>query len=223
MRTPNIPSEFKQFRHPGFTNIFEFLPDCPRLYPTETLFGNWQASVLLLAKDGAPTDVMKAIVQREGADGWRHASRDKGDSKGLRTNMALIKLVEDHGLVGDCLFGSALAHLVYDDPRWSRKIPGLHNGPLSNHLQKTLAWVVSQMPNLRNIACLGEDAWKLACRTFGEGEKAARWQIYRDEEAPLICSLADRKIAITAHFHPSRGSHARKETGWKLLARTITD
>ena len=67
-KTPKIPRWICDFTHPGYTNVLSFLPRCPRLYATETLFGDWDASVLLLAKDAflVPTMSTYEALYREG-------------------------------------------------------------------------------------------------------------------------------------------------------------
>src|SRR4051794_23637894 len=90
--TPPIPKQFRQFAIDGYTNVFCILPSCPRFYATETLFGDWDAPVLLLAKDAAPAHVIRDLARTEGVGAWRHAQRHLGDRGGWRTNERLTAL-----------------------------------------------------------------------------------------------------------------------------------
>lgn len=217
--TPAIPDRFRRFEHPGYTNVFSIFPDCPRLYATETLFGDWDAPVLLLAKDAAPTHVIRRLATSEGSRAWRHAERRRGDSGGWRTNERLAHLSER--VPGSKLYGSALANLLCDDPRWSRALPGFHSGPLHDYLADVLRCVIDNMPNLRAVACIGEHAWFLTATVLGQALAARQHRVYRDEERRLLGHVSYREIFASSHFHPARGSRAQWSLGWSRLASVI--
>lgn len=214
--TPDIPERFRRFAHPGYTNVFSFLPSCPRFYATETLFGDWNACTLLLAKDAAPTSVIRTLAEREGQAAWRHAERTKGDQGGWRTNERLAEL--SAMLPGAKLYGSATANMLCDTPGWSRSLPGFRSGPLHNYLVDVLRWVISNMPNLRGIACIGQDAWFLTSVVLGKPEVSREGRAYRDNERVLVGKAAGRSIGATCHFHPSRGSRAQWQLGWSAMS-----
>ena len=214
--TPAIPTDFRRFAHDGYTNVFSLLPDCTRLYATETVHGDWDAQVLLLAKDAAPTGAIVERAKAEGCAAWRHSQRCRGDRGGCQTNERLGTLAQ--GLPGTQLYGSALANLLYDDPRWSRALPGFYSGRLHAYLADVLRWVIDNMPNLRAIACLGEHAWFLTATVLGQAAAAREAARYRDAEQTISGSLGGRGILATSHFHPARGSRAQWKLGWPGLA-----
>ena len=217
--TPAIPRDFRKFAHDGYTNVFSFLPDCTRLYATETMHGDWDAEVLLLAKDAAPTEAIRKRAKVEGCGAWRHSERCRGDRGGCQTNERLGTLAQ--GLPGTQLYGSALANLLYDDPGWSRALPGFYSGRLHAYLADVLRWVIDNMPNLRAIACLGGHAWFLTATVLGEAAAARDARRYRDAEQSIIGRVRDRAILATSHFHPARGSRARWGLGWPRLAAHV--
>lgn len=219
--TPPIPQRFREFRHPGYTNVFSFLPTCSRLYGTETLFGDWDAPVLLLGKDGAPTPVIRNLAAREGDGAWRHAQRERGDVGGYRTNDRLVRLA--NGLPKARLYGSATANMLYDDPAWSRGLPGFYAGPLRDYLAEVLVWVIGKMQRLEVIACLGKDAWHLTAVVLERPDQAQRSEVYRDGEQLMDGAVAGRPIAASAHYHPAaRVSDAMMSKGWASLAARLT-
>jgi hypothetical protein len=221
MPAPSVPPHFRTFAHGGYTNALSFLPcDCARFYPTETLFGNWDSPILLLAKDAAPTGVMRDLVESNGCDGWRHAQRERGDRAGWKTNERLVNLVRAHQLP-DPLYGSATANMLYDDPEWSRSLPGFYSGPLHEYLAEVLRWVIGKMPNLRAVACIGHESWYLTSVVLGDRTAARRAREYRDQEKMISGTVGGRKIAASAHFHPSRGSREQWALGWQGLAAAI--
>lgn len=218
--TPIIPDRFRHFSFAGYTNVFSFLPDCPRFYATETLFGDWGAPVLLLAKDAAPTRVIRELAKTEGNGAWRHAERRRDDAGGYRTNERLVEVSKS--LPGSKLYGSALANLLCDDPRWSRALPGFFSGPLHDYLADVLRWVIHSMPNLHAIACIGEHAWFLTAQVLGQSTVARQAARYRDAERFITGHAGARTIFATSHFHPARGSRSQWSLGWARLATTLS-
>jgi hypothetical protein len=211
--TPSIPSWIRDFRHDGYTNVFEFLPDNPRLYGTETLFGDWGAQTLLLAKDAAPAQIIKS-------SGWRHAERTLGDSGGWRTNERLKELADL--IPGSKLYGSAAANMLYDNPRWSRSLKGFRYGPLHDYLVKVLRWVVFSMPNVRVIACLGDESWYLTSMAMGESGAAKRWSDFRNNAQALAGTIEGKTVIATPHYHPAaRISSTRVQANWHSLDEVL--
>lgn len=215
-QTPEIPDCFRRFAYPGYTNVFSFLPNCPRFYATETQFGDWDATTLLLAKDAAPTSEIRARAERDGQAAWRHSERAKGDRGGCQTNERLAELAAI--LPGTKLYGSAAANMLCDREGWSRPLPGFRRGRLHAYTVDVLRWVISNMPNLRGIACLGYDAWFLTTTVLGRPEVSRQGRAHRDGEHLIIGEVEGRLIGATCHIHPSRGSRAQWELGWEVLA-----
>ena len=62
--TPAIPSGIRSFSPPGYINVYSLdrLRDEPKLFCTETFFGDGDAT-LLLAKDAAPTHVIMERIE----------------------------------------------------------------------------------------------------------------------------------------------------------------
>jgi hypothetical protein len=137
----------------------------PCLYTTETLLGDWHAPILVLAKDAAPTGVIRELARLQGIGAWRHAERRRGDRGGWRTNERLAELSKC--VPGSKLYGSALANLLYDDPRWSRALPGFCAGPLHGYLADVLRWVIDSMPNLNPCRDCASPLSKEVCGHFG--------------------------------------------------------
>lgn len=208
-KTPDIPDWIKSKKFPGYTNVYSFLPDATALYGTETLFGDWDAPTLLLAKDAAPTHVIKET-------GWRHADRNLGDVGGWRTNQRLKSLADD--ISGSKLYGSATAHMLYDDPNWSRSLQGFWEGELHDHLVEVLRWTICSMPNIQNVACLGREAWYLTSMAMSDAIAAKQWSHYREGRLTLNGSIKGKLIRAIPLFHPgARISTSRMKTNWDIL------
>jgi hypothetical protein len=219
--TPEIPDRFRHLSFPGYTNVFSLLPDCNRFYCTETLFGDWDAQTLILAKDPAPASVIKSRVSLEGEMAWRHSEHARNDSGGWKTNERIAS--QCRILPGTQLYGSATANMLCDKEGWSRTLPGFRRGILREYLHQSLCWVIENMPNLRAIACIGTDSWHLTADVLGRPESANHASKYRDAERLLEGSLGARSLVASCHFHPSRGSREQWALGWKTLARHLRE
>jgi hypothetical protein len=210
--TPSIPSWIREFQFEGYTNVFDIFPASPRLYGTETLFGDWGAETLLLAKDAAPTDAIKR------AGDWRHANRR--DPGGWRTNERISDLAEL--IPGAKLYGSAAANMLYNDPRWSRSLKGFYKGPLHDYLVRVLQWTVGSMPNVRVIACLGSESWYLTAMAMEQPEAATQWQSFRSRMQPLNGFIAGKPVIAMPLYHPAaRVSLSLMHTSWHWLCEIL--
>lgn len=223
--TPPIPPWIKEFRDPSrpiaFMNAFELMPSQTRLYATETLFGDWDAAVLLLAQDAMPWSTFQALHQREGDSGWRHAVRSR-DQGGWKTNEKLCSLVNTYLSGHACLYGSAAAHMLSVGTRYRHgQANRMHGGGLGEHLQETLMWVLTSLPNLRAVACLGQEAWNLTCATLERPE--LRDKIELRDQGHLISQRCDkREIVLSFHYHPvATNSPALHELSWIALQRAL--
>jgi len=119
--TPPLPDWVTQFRLPGYVNIYELVPQETRLFGTESLYGDWNARVLLLAKDFACSNLLHQRIAARDLRPYRHEPT-------LRTNRALRRLADPLCTAPDAehcglLYGSALASLCRDDGNMSGALP----------------------------------------------------------------------------------------------------
>ncbi len=170
-RRPRVPKWIREFSFEGWTNVFRLVPNNSHLYGTETLFGDWNARVLLLAKDGCPTQEIQDRCDRRETRPWRHGERERGDKIGVKTNEQLCRLVQ---LIPEkkLLYGSAAANILFDTPGASRRLAGFNSGPLHDYFKDVLFWVLKSMPLVEWVACLGQESWFLTCITIGNPSAA---------------------------------------------------
>jgi len=216
--TPPIPSWIRDFAYPGYVNVYSLasLRDEPKLFCTETLLGDWDASVLFYAKDAAPvTEIVRRIGSND-SNPWRHGERGS-DRMGYRTNEKVADLATYFS--GTKLYGSALAHMLKADNRASSSLAGLTSGQLHDHLKRVLDFVVQNMPNLKAIVCLGCEAHKLvsAC---SDSRTAAKLSM----GACVEISLFSRPVLMGRLYHPSRpfaGGWAARDVEWQSVADCV--
>lgn len=184
---------------PGYATAHELCPGEPRLYGTESLYGDWNGRVLLLAKDFAPSRLLRCRIRAGVHRPYRHEPE-------MRTNKTLIRLAGPHEHMG-LLYGSALANLLRDDGQLSGSLPNREQA-LAYGTEVLRYFVIENMPRLESIVCMGAEAWKCASRATGV---AGDWQEYRDS--------GKRLGKLVAVFHPAaRVAKARMEAPWTLLS-----
>jgi hypothetical protein len=209
--TPVVPRHLRDFRHPLYVNTFERLPRERRFFGTETLYGDWDADVLLLAQDCGVIDALDARVAQ------RHKS-PHGHGEGLRTNLNLQQLA--NSIRSPKLYGSVLGNLWRREGGKSERLLDW-TGLMHSYAVPMLEWVVSET-RFKAIACLGVYAWKGVLAASGSASSVSEWRSFRDEGRSLDVTIAGRRVRVFAMYHPA----ARKERGelsknWTRLARFL--
>lgn len=200
------------------------------LYPTETLFGDWNGQILLLAQDALPAPSLKSVINLHLSRGdtrecaWRHADNVKfGDKAGWKTNNTLINLMKVYAPELGAVYGSAAAHMLYDDgqTKYSQILRGYYSPELQKHLIKVLEWVISNMPNLKYIMCLGAKSWNLVMRANSE-KCIADYKQLRVEGGYTKVKISNKNILVIPAFHPAaRVSKVAIEYNWIVLNKLI--
>ena len=128
----------------------------------------------------------------------------------MRTNRVLQRLAQPLEPVG-LLYGSALANLLRDDGRFCGTLP--NRAEALTYGAEVLRFVVSHMPRLQRVVCLGAEAWECACSATG---LTGDWKEHRDSGRPLG--------QLVAAYHPSaRVSRGKFLAGWhSFVARWRT-
>src|SRR5262245_60027688 len=216
--TPPIPDWIRSFSHSGYINVYSLdrLKKERKLFCTETLFGDWDGLILLLAKDAAPAHVLKRRIEPGDADPWRHGVRGR-DPMGYLTNERVTKIGQL--LEGSKLYGSALAHMLKESEETSGSLANINSGPLHDHLKRVLQFVVESMRNLQAIVCLGNEAHGLVSACVDSSDAAALL-VGKCVEVELF----NRGLLLARLYHPSRpfsGGWPVRHDEWKAVARQV--
>ncbi len=158
-KTPEIPPWMRTLEHSGYRNIFSFELGNYNLFGTETLCGDWDGDLLIVAQDFAPASFIPARIDAKDPFPYRH-------EPSFPTNKFLVDLLkrsdrpvaisgEGHLECG-ALYVSA-SFLLRDDGKVSGALPDWKHA--SRHASKVLSFVIERMPKLEKIACLGEPAF----------------------------------------------------------------
>lgn len=204
-------------------------PNVRQLFPTETMYGDWQSEILLLAQDPMPASSLRRLIGQcieRGVpikNAWRHADRELfGDKKGLKTNENLRFLIEKYLGHSEILYGSATSHMLFDDgvgDTYSQTLTGFYSEKLQHHLRSVLLWVVSSMPNLKHILCLGEKAWDLSVATSDTVlPPQSNFRLLRESGIKVGVEIVGRPLNLLPMYHPAaRIPRFTLEKNWASL------
>lgn len=194
--TPPLPDWIRDdVFQPHYTNIHELLThpkltpaqhaeNTRRLYGTETMegFNDWDATVLLLAKDAGPMQTFLRLIEQGDPQPWRHA--DHRDSKGTPTNERLRRLASI--IPGTKLYGSVMAGLLRNDGRQRGALPNFGDSKLQSYLRRVLTDVVfPNMKNLQAIICLGNEACEVVGAIIDQPRLAFQFDTLRRAAEPV--------------------------------------
>jgi len=190
--TPPLPSWIRTEQVRGYTNAHTRLgPTVTRLYGTETLYGDWGGTTLLLLKDFYPSRILDKRAHE--ADPYRgsEGETEARTNKNLRRFLPLLQ--RGKGPAG-FLYGSALANLLRDDGKASGPLP-FWDLARDYGVRVLRDFVVPHMVNLDLIVCLGREAEEVVAVTSSD---------------PAVASI--RRVAVP---HPAaRLSYERQEAAW---------
>lgn len=209
--TPAVPRHLRAFRHPLYVNTYERLPQESRFFGTETLFGDWDADVLLLAQDcGVVADLDARIAAK-------HLT-PHGHGETLRTNTKLQQLASS--ISSPKLYGSVLGNLWRRQGGKSDRLPDWA-GLVHAYAVPMLEWVVS-VTRFKAIACLGEYAWRGVLTAGDAMRSASDWGSFRDEGRVAQVTIAGRTLSVFAMYHPvARKEHDELAKNWTKLAEFL--
>ncbi len=201
--TPALPDWIRNAEVAGYATAHRLCPAETRLFGTESLYGDWDGRVLLLAKDFGPSKILHQRVASGDTRPYRH-------EPSMRTNRRLQLLVGpvvEQGL----LYGSALGNLLRDDDMVSGTLP--NREAALDYGRNVLRFTIERMPNLHWIVCLGAEAWDCACRAR---ELAGDWEAHRTSGEPLG--------SLVAAYHPAaRIPRELMARPWRALTAMVED
>ena len=195
--TPSpLPDWLTSFRQKPYTNIYEICPSETFVFGTESLYGDWDAELLILAQDPGPAGEFEDLrdsghsrpfAHREFRPGFPRYDPATGTG-GAGTNKTIHRLAEHV----DCpkLYGSALVGMCRPGTRYHGKLTNLRM--VRPHCVRVLRWVIdpAQMRNLRAIICVGKIASNFARRAVRDGSPIARQPKIFDTSHPAAYAQA---------------------------------
>jgi hypothetical protein len=208
----SIPNDLREYELPGYMNALRRLPTETRLFGTESLYGDWDGTVLLLAKDFAPS---KLLLEREAAGDPRPYRHDPTFLTNRRLERLVDRIVEPGANPDRCgiLYGSALGCMMREDGRRSGSLP--NQVEAMQFAEKVVSFTLDQMRNVRAVVCLGEVAWTATMRAL---KCDHHWATCVRRGDPIRID----RLSIHATFHPAaRFSNAQMRAPWKAVYEQV--
>jgi hypothetical protein len=171
--TPSpLPPWIRSYRQPPYTNIYEVCPKETYLFGTESLYGDWDAELLILGQDVGPVDAFEKLrdaghprpfAHREFRPGFPHYDPSLGTG-GAKTNQTVYQLAEHIGCAK--LYGSVMIGLCRPGDKYSGTLP--RPTLVREHCVRVLRWAMdpAQTPKLKAVMCLGTMAKDWAVRAL---------------------------------------------------------
>ncbi len=128
-QTPKpLPGFVTRYRHPPWKNIYEICKNEPFVFGTESLYGDWDAELLIIAQDAGPAEAFEGLhksrhehpfAHREWRPGYPNYDPTAGTG-GASTNEIVHRLAEH--LVCAKLYGSALIGMCRPGAQYGNKL-----------------------------------------------------------------------------------------------------
>ena len=167
--TPEVPEWVRSFRLAGYRNVYELLPREPNLYGHEDLYGDWNATTLVLGRSwGTVADVTRRVERRERPAYGHH----RGEKKTEALKQRLMGAGLARGIWNrECglLYGDAAAGLLRRNAANTGRLPN-EDEALVYGVEVLAAVTLPNLPRLRRVICLGREAWAVAAAAFGRAD-----------------------------------------------------
>ncbi|UYV12471.1 MAG: hypothetical protein NCW75_14375 [Phycisphaera sp.] len=219
MRTPPIPQHIRDVRAPGFTSVYEILPEEPRLFALESVYGRWDGKVLVL--DSAPThvQVVKARLQRNTLRPY--CQNETSATYGLAR---LAFPLASRGVLAGTAFGPLLINSNERDEL------AAHRDQVRKIVAPTLRFVIKNMPNLKAIVCLGVTAYEFVLHAMTSKvtnpDTLARYPEDFDSTEPVRPIFGGPTVFLTCRTSPEairrRGGETRAIQDWQAVTDHLT-
>ena len=197
-KTPPVPESIKKLRCGSYMNIFEFNLGNRNLFGTETLCGDWDGDLLIVAEHFAPTSVIECRSRERDPHPYRH-------DPAFETNKNIVQLLQENGrdieIDGT---GNTSCGILYMSACFFLRTDGETSGSLPNQSEcirqsrPVFEFTISKMPNLEKIACLGKFAFDFVRDYFNCA--ATKWRDSLDHRKPIYAG----RYSIYAHSHPGK-------------------
>ena len=204
--------DFEDIKIDGYRNINELYKQHSQLHACETLFGDWNAEVLLLAQDPANFKTLEDLhMKYPNLNPYHH------DGK-IKTNKNLFEVMQslnrfDLGTYD--IPNNKNCGLYYANAIWLLKESSGMSGAITNkkkvyeESKKTFSATLSNLPRLKIILTLGKHSFDFAMYFF-ENQIKTNWHNTVIERKTHRVQACGRQYSLASIYHTSnRGMIAR--------------
>lgn len=214
-RTPPLPQAIRDLRAPGFTSVYELLPEEPRLFSLESVYGRWDGKILVL--DSAPThvQVVKSRLSRKTLRPY--CQHETPATYGLAR---LAFPMASHGVLAGSIYGPLLVNSnTRNELNASRDANRKAVAPM-------LRFVIKNMPNLKAVVCLGVTAYEFVLHAMTSKvtnpDTLPRWPDEFDAIEPVRPVFGGPTVFLTCRPSPEaihrRGGETKAAQDWQAVA-----
>ncbi len=203
--------EFKDIKLEGYRNINELYEQHNQLHACETLFGDWDAEVMILAQDAANFNTFKKMAKESHGNPFRHSPK-------IKTNQNLYEVINSlkiFDLGSYEIPNNKNCGLYYANAIWLLKDSDGMSGSITNtkdayeENKKVFDATVSNLPKLKLILTLGEHSFNFLKFCFGN-QCSNDWHQSVEERRVIGVRAGESNLIIGSIYHTSnRGMIAR--------------
>ena len=209
--TRKFGKEFKKIELAGYRNINELYEQESQLHACETLFGDWNAEVLVLAQDAANFSTLKILMNEDNKNPFRHSPTNK-------TNINLYSVLSSLNLfdIGEFINpNNRNCGLYYANAIWLLKESDSMSGAITNQKDAykvsecTFEATLNNLPNLKLILTLGKHSFNFIQYYF-KNQISTDWSQSVLERKISKVNTGSNSYLVSSIYHTSnRGMIAR--------------
>lgn len=220
--TKKFGNEFKHVELDGYRNINELYEQDSQLHACETLFGDWNAEVMVLAQDAANFNTLKKLKDEDNKNPFRHNPTNK-TNKNLYEVLSSLKRFN----LGEYRNpNNRNCGLYYANAIWLLKDSSDMSGAITNRQvayernYEVFLATLNNLPNLKLILTLGELSFNFLSNFVNQPIKK-NWQLAVKNNQLNKVIIDNRMIQLGAIYHTSnRGMIARAKLNGLIGANT---
>lgn len=200
-------ADFANISLPGYRNINELLPLDDQLHICETLFGDPNAEVLVLAQDAANFGTMRQWYSRHGRKGICHNDRLRTNTNLVEAFASFLSKTGDAWANRDCqIFYANAIWLLKDGTGMSSGLPSVKEAAQVS--RPVLKATVEGLPSLKVVLAVGKEAYETV-RAI-DPSLSPDWASVLIENSVQTCDLFGRTVQVGTVNHMGYwGSQAR--------------
>lgn len=211
MATKKFGIDFEYLKLEGYRNINELHKQDSQLHACETLFGDWNAEVMVLAQDAANFNTLKKLIDADSKNPFRH-SPTNNTNKNLYNILFSLNLFDlgTYEIPNNKKCGLYYANAIWllkDSDGMSGSITKTQEAYIAN--RKVFDATVSNLPKLKLILTLGAHSFNFINFFYGN-QISNDWHQSVQERKINEIKIGERNLLVGSIYHTSnRGMIAR--------------
>lgn len=209
--TRKLGNDFKHVELEGYRNINELYEQDSQLHSCETLFGDWNAEVMVLAQDAANFRTLKKLKDADNKNPFRHSPTNKTNK-----NLYDVLSVLNHFDMGDfCKPNNRNCGLYFANAIWLLKDSEGMSGAITNKEvaykknQEVFTATLKNLSNLKLILTLGQHSFNFI-KQFFENQMQLDWHSSVTQRNTNTVHVENSVYTVGSIYHTSnRGMIAR--------------